>query len=51
MEKLINNLLSGIENLITQYKNKNNNELHYRIGEFIVSFNIENKKLMFRTSI
>jgi len=44
MEKLINNLLSGIENLITQYKNKNNNELRYRIGEFIVSFNIENKK-------
>ena len=44
MEKLINNLLSGIETLVTQFKNKNNNELRYRIGEFIVSFNIENKK-------
>ncbi len=44
MEKLINNLLSGINNLITQFGNKNINELRYRIGEFMVSFNIENKK-------
>ena len=44
MEKLINNLLSGIEKLLTQFKDKNNNELRYNIGEFTVSFNIENKK-------
>lgn len=44
MEKLINNLLSGINSLILQFEKKSTNEHRYRIGEFIVSFYIENKK-------
>jgi len=44
MEKLMNNLLVGINNLIVQFEKKNINELRYRIGEFIVSYHIKNKK-------
>jgi predicted ATPase/predicted nuclease of restriction endonuclease-like (RecB) superfamily len=44
MKKLINNLLSGINNLIINLKNKNSNEVRYRIGEFITSFYIDNKE-------
>ena len=44
MEKLINSLLMGINTLIVQFEIISSNELRYRIGEFLVSFYIENKK-------
>lgn len=46
MEKLINSLLSGINTLIVQFENISSNELRYRIGEFLVSFYIKNKKII-----
>jgi predicted ATPase len=44
MKNIINNLLSGINDLIIKLKKKNSNELRYRIGEFISSFYIDNKE-------
>lgn len=44
MENITKDLLSGINNLIIQFENKNSNELRFRIGEFIVSFYIKNRK-------
>ena len=46
MDNLTRDLLSGINNLIIQYKKKNSNELRFRIGEFIVSFYIKRKKII-----
>lgn len=46
MENLTKDLLSGINNLIIQYKKKNSNELRFHIGEFIVSFYIKRKKII-----
>ncbi|OQX81607.1 MAG: hypothetical protein B6D61_00415 [Bacteroidetes bacterium 4484_249] len=44
MKGLLNNLLTGIDDLITNLSKNKSNDLRYKIGEFITSFYIDNKE-------